>query len=174
MESVIVFSGKNIATILEERGCGHWTARSERVENCEYLVCVRNRREQWAAADLEHGTAFLIARIAGTTPSMYPGRIVITFEKYAKILVPDAWRLLTDGQRFPVAYDKTSEILRKLRIDPGKLHWISLQATGVAQEVAPYVVTKKDSFAEAIAEAKASLAQSLGISERSIEIIIRT
>jgi hypothetical protein len=173
MESVVVFSGKNIATILEERGCGHWTARTERVQNCEYLICVRNRREQWAATDLEHGTAFMIARIDGTTPSIYPGRIVITFEKYAKILVPDAWRLLTDGQRFPVAYDKTSEILRKLRIDPNRLHWTSIQGFAVMEKAIPYAI-KKDTFAEAIAEAKASLAQSLGISENSIEIIIRT
>jgi hypothetical protein len=173
MESVVVFSGKNIATIVEERGCGHWTARTERVQNCEFLVCVRNRREQWAATDLEHGTAFMIAKIDGTTPSMYPGRIVITFEKYAKILVPDAWRLLTEGQRFPVAYDKTPEILRKLRIDPNRLHWMSLQGLAVMQKPEPYAV-KKDSFAEAIAGAKASLAHSLGISENAIEIIIRT
>lgn len=173
MESVVVFSGKNIPTILEERGCGHWTARSERVQHCEYVICVRNRREQWAATDLEHGTAFMIARINGTMPSVYPGRIVITFEKYAKILVPDAWRLLTEGQRFPVAYDKTSEILRKLRIDPNRLHWIALPGLAVMEKPAPYAV-KKDSFAEAIAEAKASLAQSLGISENAIEIIIRT
>lgn len=174
MESVVVFSGKTLATMREEGGSGHWPARAERVGNCEYVVCVRNRRERWSATDLEHGTAFLIARIDKVTPSPYPNRIVITFERYAALHVPDAWRLLTNGQRFPVAYDKTADILRKLRIDPHKLSWLSLHGQlACAEQEAVYAV-KKEGFAQAVALAKANLAESLGIAADAIEIVIRT
>lgn len=173
MESVVVFSGKNLDAIREDGGSGHWTARAERVENCEYVICVRNRREQWAATDLEHGTAFLIGKIDKVVPSSHSGRIVIAFESYARLHIPDAWRTLTGGQRFPVAYDKTSEIARKLRIDLHKLSWLSLQGLAIREAEVPYTV-KQNTFAEAIAGAKAILAESLGISSESIEIIIRT
>jgi hypothetical protein len=171
MESVVVFSGKNLDTIREDGGSGHWTARATRVENCEYVICVRNRREQWAATDLEHGTAFLIAKIAKVAPSSYPGRIIITFENYAKLHVPDAWRTLTGGQRFPIAYNQTSEITKKLRIDLNKLHWLPLNGFAEAE---PSYSIKRNSFAEAIAGAKANLAEALGISPESIDIVIRT
>jgi hypothetical protein len=173
MESVVVFSGKNLDTIREDGGSGHWTARATRVENCEYVICVRNRREQWAATDLEHGTAFLIAKITKVLPSSYPGRIVISFENYAKLHVADAWRTLTGGQRFPIAYDQTSEIARKLRIDLNKLHWLPLNGLMCAEAEAVYSA-KRNPFSEAIAGAKANLAESLGISPESIDIIIRT
>lgn len=77
MESVIVYTGKDLRRMREEGGCGHWTASAMRVEAAEYLVCVRNRREQWAAMDFEHGVAFLIAKITGTKPSTHAARRVI-------------------------------------------------------------------------------------------------
>lgn len=208
MESVVVFSGKDIPTIREEGGSGHWPARRERVERCEYLISVRNRREHRAATDLEHGTAFLIAKIDKVVPSPQPNRVVIKFHKYAELRIEDAWRTLTNGQRFPVAYDWTSEILKKLRIDLNKLDWKSLHGAPhqrplfppaaqklydhLAQPVSPYAVqeestyyaaqlearaesaVKENTFAKAIAGAKANLAESLGISVEAIEITIRT
>ncbi|MGI4717966.1 MAG: hypothetical protein ACRYGO_19980 [Janthinobacterium lividum] len=185
MESVIVYTGKDLRRMREEGGCGHWTASPIRVEAAEYLVCVRNRREQWAAMDYEHGVAFLIARIDKTKPSPHAARITIAFSSYAMLDVPDAWKLLANGQRFPVAYLESAELFRRLRIDPRELAWKPLaprpdQPDAASPEmpcattsVAPAGEGKAASLSSAIAEAKRRLAASLGIASDKIEITIR-
>jgi len=155
----------------EEGGCGHWTASPIRVEAAEYLVCVRNRREQWAAMDFEHGVAFLVARIARTKPSPHAARIMIEFSSYAMVDVLDAWKLLANGQRFPVAYIETTELFRRLGLDPGKREWQQLAPH--APEMSTAAEAKSASFTGAIADAKRKLAASLGIASDKIEITIR-
>jgi hypothetical protein len=183
MESVIVYTGKDLRRMREEGGCGHWTASPIRVEAAEYLVCVRNRREQWAAMDHEHGVAFLIAKITRTKPSAHAARITIEFRSYAMLDIPGAWQLLAKGQRFPVAYMETAELFRRLQLDPDELEWqqlLSSPAPLQAQEAelphavpAPAPETKGAGFTGAIAEAKRKLAESLGIAAEKIEITIR-
>ncbi|MCC2973885.1 hypothetical protein [Massilia sp. IC2-476] len=183
MESVIVYTGKDLRRMREEGGCGHWTASPERVQAAQYLVCVRNRREQWAATDFEHGVAFLIAKIEGIKPSPHAARITIEFRSYAMLDIPGAWQLLAKGQRFPVAYLETDELLRRLDIDPDALSWRRLAGNGeglqVAERALPYVQpldgaqVKTANLADAIAEAKRKLAESLGIGLEKIEITIR-
>jgi hypothetical protein len=183
MESVIVYTGKDLRQMREDGGCGHWTASPIRVEAAQYLVCVRNRREQWAAMDFEHGTAFLIALIKSTKPSAHAARITIEFETYAMLDIRNAWQLLVKGQRFPVAYLETSELLRRLQLNPTELSWQKLfndsLSLHVAEPAAPYAVApnlaERDSasLTGAIAEAKQTLAQALGIAAEKIEITIR-
>jgi hypothetical protein len=183
MESVIVYTGKDLRRMREEGGCGHWTASPIRVEAAQYLVCVRNRREQWAATDFEHGVAFLIAHIKSTKPSPHAARITIEFDSYAMLAIPGAWQLLAKAQRFPVAYLETSELFRRLELNPNTLVWQQLVPTQgplqAAQASAPYTASPpaaRDAgagFAMAIAEAKRKLAESLGIASEKIEITIR-
>lgn len=183
MESVIVYTGKDLRRMREDGGCGHWTASPIRVEASQYLVCVRNRREQWAAMDFEHGVAFLIAQIKRTKPSAHAARITIEFENYALLDIPGAWQLLAKGQRFPVAYMETSELFRRLKLNPNELDWqqlVSKPAPLHVAEAGPTYLVQADgadnkgaSFANAIAEAKRKLAESLGIASEKIEITIR-
>lgn len=183
MESVIVYTGKDLRRMREEGGCGHWTASPERVQAAQYLVCVRNRREQWAATDFEHGAAFLIAKIHGIKPSPHAARITIEFKSYAMLDIPGAWQLLAKSQRFPVAYLETDELLRRLEIEPETLNWRRLAASGepllIAERALPNAhpaegaQPKAGSLADAIAEAKRKLAESLGIGLEKIEITIR-
>jgi hypothetical protein len=183
MESVIVYTGKDLRRMREDGGCGHWTASPIRVEAAEYLVCVRNRREQWAAMDFEHGTAFLIAKIKSTKPSAHAARITIEFESYAMLDIRDAWKLLAESQRFPVAYLETSELLRRLQLNPSELTWQKLlpdpPPLRVAEPAAPYLVPadategKSASLTNAIAEAKQKIAESIGIAAEKIEITVR-
>jgi hypothetical protein len=183
MESVIVYTGKDLRRMREEGGCGHWTASPIRVEAAQYLVCVRNRREQWAATDFEHGVAFLIAHIKSTKPSPHAARITIEFDSYAMLAIPGAWQLLAKAQRFPVAYLETSELFRRLELNPNTLVWQQLVPTQgplqAAQASALYTASPpaaRDAgagFAMAIAEAKRKLAESLGIASEKIEITIR-
>jgi len=183
MESVIVYTGKDLRRMREDGGCGHWTASPIRVEAAQYLVCVRNRREQWASMDFEHGVAFLIAQIKSTKPSPHAARITIEFNTYAMLEIPGAWQLLAKGQRFPVAYLETSELFRRLQLNPSDLAWRQLVSSPdplqVAETADPYAVladateNKAASFTNAIAEAKRKLAESLGIAAEKIEITIR-
>lgn len=183
MESVIVYTGKDLRRMREEGGCGHWTASPIRVEAAQYLVCVRNRREQWAAMDFEHGYAFLIARIKRTKPSPHAARITIEFDTYAMLDVPGAWELLTKSQRFPVAYLETAEVFRRLGLSPDDLVWRQLAAQPAPHQTADTMAScaapaeaaqgKGANFTDAIAEAKRKLAQSLGIAAEKIEITIR-
>lgn len=183
MESVIVYTGKDLRRMREDGGCGHWTASPIRVEAAQYLVCVRNRREQWAAMDFEHGTAFLIAKISGTKPSPHAARITIEFSTYAMLDISNAWQLIAKGQRFPVAYLETSELFRRLEIDPNELVWQQLVSAPVplqvAENLASYTVSanaaegRSTGLTNAIAEAKQKLAESLGIASEKIEITIR-
>ena len=183
MESVIVYTGKDLRRMREDGGCGHWTASPIRVEAAQYLVCVRNRREQWAAMDFEHGVAFLIARIKSTKPSAHAARITIEFETYALVHIPGAWQLLAKNQRFPVAYLETAEMFRRLQLNPDELTWQQLLGNPgpahVAENAAACAVQadaadgKGASLIQAIAEAKRKLAESLGIASEKIEITIR-
>jgi hypothetical protein len=183
MESVIVYTGKDLRRMREDGGCGHWTASPIRVEACQYLVCVKNRREQWASMDFEHGVAFLIAQIKSAKPSAHAARITIEFDTYAMLDIPGAWQLLAKGQRFPVAYMETADMLRRLQLDPKALDWQRLMdrpaPLQLAESAAAYAISadtnenKAASFTNAIADAKRKLADSLGIGAEKIEITIR-
>jgi hypothetical protein len=183
MESVIVYTGKDLRQMREDGGCGHWTASPTRVEAAQYLVCVRNRREQWAATDFEHGVAFLIAKITRTKPSPHAARITIEFSTYAMLDIPGAWQLLAKSQRFPVAYLETSELFRRLHLNPDDLTWRPLGSNPGPLQVSEAPVAyaapadaaagRSASFTSAIAEAKRKLAESLGIASEKIEITIR-
>lgn len=170
MESVAVYTGKSADQIQIDGGSGHWTTSRSRAKRAEYLICVRNRREQWSATDHKHGTAFLIAKVSGVKDSPHDGRSIITFSEYAEIDVPGAWKLLTDGQRFPVGYRSTEHMLSKLGVNPGNLEWRT-QCDVPSDEVA----RKQESGVpiSTIAEAKQQLARALGIPADSIEITIR-
>ena len=165
---VMVFSGKDLAKIQIEGGSGHWIAKTDRIEEAEYVLCVRNRRETWAAKDFEHGTAFLVGRISGTKPAPYDKRIIITMSEYAEIQAPDAWKICTGGQRYPVAYKDADVVQKQLNIDFSKLDWH------------PFVNVKQVNLERdgvlplSIQQAKLGLAKSFNVGVEAIEITIRS
>jgi hypothetical protein len=132
--------------------------------------------------DFEHGVAFLIAPIKSAKPSAHAARITIEFDTYAMLDIPGAWQLLAQSQRFPVAYLETSELFRRLQLNPNDLAWQPLVshpgplqvAEAAAEYRAPDAMARIGaSFTDAIAEAKRKLAESLGIASEKIEITIR-
>ena len=183
MEAVIVYGGRDRRGWRKEGGGGKWGASPTRGEGADSPGRVGNRREQWASMDFEHGVAFLIAQIKSTKPSPHAARITIEFNTYAMLEIPGAWQLLAKGQRFPVAYLETSELFRRLQLNPSDLAWRQLVSSPdplqVAETADPYAVladateNKAASFTNAIAEAKRKLAESLGIAAEKIEITIR-
>lgn len=164
---VMVFTGKDLPMIQSEGGSGHWIARISRIEDAEYVVCVRNRRETWAAKDCEHGTAFLVGRISGTLPSPHENRIVIAISEYAEILVPDAWSTCTGGQRYPVAYLDAGTVAKQLNIKFESLDWKPLDS----EEPPP---GEDQVIPLTILQAKQGLAKTFGVDTTAIEITIRS
>lgn len=165
---VAVFSGKDYEEDMrQEGGSGHWIAKQERAEEADFLLVIRNRRETWAKKDHEHGTAFLVGRKLGTKPSHHSNRLVITFEEYALIDVPDAWAKCTAGQRYPVAYLDQSNVEASLELNFDKLEWLPYEAFDAEEEI-------EEEPSLTIAQAKRGLAKTFGVDEKSVEITIRT
>lgn len=169
---VAVFTGKNLKNgMTAEGGSGHWIARIDRVLHAKYLLCIRNRRETWAETDFEHGTAFLVARISGTSDSPHNNRIVINFNEYAEIEVADAWRICTGGQRYPVAYLDSHKVQKDLKVDFSTLVWKPFKPN--SQPATQSLKSTTDPQRTAIQEAKAMLSDALGVPEENIEISVR-
>jgi len=185
MDSVIgIFTGKDLEWMESEGGSGYWIARTDRIKNAKYVVLIRNHRESWAVKDgLGHGQAFMIGKISGCIPTKkYRGRKLIQMSEYS--LLPDtdnfkkAWKKLTEGQRYPVAYLNTDDLLNKLNLDVDTLEWSifnanpnaesSLDSTDTQAEIADE--TKE--LSEIIAEAKEMIANAAGIEVDKVNIQI--
>lgn len=165
MDTVVVFTGKDIGMMRSEGGSGHWKVKPERIGEATYLVAVRNWREQWSIKDIAHGTAFLVGRITEPLESEYEGRVVIGLSEYATIQVDDAWHRLTGGQRYPVAYMDSKSVQKILKINFNDLAWHPFEERNAGSTVtAP---------SSPITAAKATLAAQLGIPIENIEIVIR-
>lgn len=174
---VAVFTGKSLANgIAEDGGSGHWIAREDRVRAATYLLCIRNQRETWAERDIEHGTAFLVARISGTSKSEHKNRLVINFSEYAEIHVSDAWHHCTGGQRYPVAYLNSDTVQKALGLDFEALEWKPFSPSSKGAAVAAKTKLSSasgDISKNVIQQAKAMLSDKLGVPEESIEITVR-
>lgn len=129
--TIAVFTGKNLPIIEKEGGAGYWIVQSKRVLEAKYALLIRNHRESWSVKNdgLDHGQAFLIGKISGCVDADYKqNRKVIQFSEYALLPNQDnfksAWKHLTDGQRYPIAYLNTDEILETLDLDLDQLEWM--------------------------------------------------
>lgn len=171
--AVVVFTGKDLNIMRTEGGSGYWLAKAERLNDAKYLIAVRNRRETWAVKDLEHGTGFLIAKITGCFKNPdYDDRNVITFDEYAEISVKKAWKMLTGGQRYPVAYLKAQEAFSRIGVNPEKLEWEKFQPSTLSQPNSTIEITEKMSLSEAVERAKQDISNATGIDASSITITI--
>ncbi len=128
--AVIVFTGKNIDTLLADGGSSCWVLNPGRARVCEYVVCTWNSRSRVGdPGTVSHGAAFLVGRISGTAPcrrERIPGRKIlrghlVQFDKYAVLDVADVW---ARGRRNPVAY--TDDVERLLGLRLGSLRWRSV------------------------------------------------
>ncbi|MGN2635626.1 hypothetical protein ACTD5D_05395 [Nocardia takedensis] len=161
--TVVVFTGKSFEKIVREGGSQAWKLDRSRAKRCEWLVCTQNARnyEDYADGAAPHGSAFLIGRIARITPATDPGgedRWMIEVSEYARLDRSNVW----GGDRNPVRYTS----LGALGIDPKgvKFQKMERSATGATATAATGLT---------IAQAKAGLAATYGVSIDSIEIVIR-
>ena len=163
MNTMIVFTSKNLEHMLKQGGCGDWVARENRVASCTYLIAVANAHSNWSMHKPEsHGEAFFIGKISGVKDSTEkPGRIIIKFSEYAEISFPNAW----SGQQNPVRYTTLNDLDFDLNLDPDQLDWRKFpDECGSATSV---------NLQATIEEAKEDLAKKLGVTPECIEIIVR-
>lgn len=183
-----IFTGKDLNMMELEGGSGYWVARSDRIRNSEYVILIRNRRAQWAAKDgNSHGQAFMIGRISGCIASKkYNGRKVIQMSEYS--LLPDtddfkkAWKKLTRGQRYPVAYLDTESLLKELGLDVATIEWSTFNAHPVADKSTDDIeeddiehsleVDTSHELPDVVAEAKEMIAEAAGVDIDQVEIKI--
>ncbi|ARD27811.1 hypothetical protein RZ964_002525 [Acinetobacter baumannii] len=179
MSNVIaVLTGKNLNSVKEDGGSGHWIAKSERIENADYVLLVRNHRETWSDKEsAEHGQAFMIGKISGCIPSdKHDGRKLIQISEYS--LLPDtdnfkkAWTKLTKGQRYPVAYLNDNDLLTELNLDINKLEWIKFESNNKSP-VTDFKIDESKDLSTIISEAKEMIAHAAGVETDKVDIQIK-
>lgn len=185
MDNVIgIFTGKDLKLMESDGGSGYWFVKPDRIKNAKYVILVRNHRATWAVKDdgLEHGQAFMIGRISGCIPTpKYAGRKLIQISEYS--LLPDtvdfkqAWKKLTGGQRYPVAYLDTDDLYSKLDLDVDALEWTVFSPDPCAENDGTVPENMNDSddtkeLSEIIAEAKEMIAHAAGVDADKVNIQI--
>lgn len=183
-----IFTGKDLNMMELEGGSGYWVARSDRIRNSEYVIFMRNRRAQWAAKDgKSHGQAFMIGKVSGCIASeKYNGRKVIQMSEYS--LLPDtdnfrkAWKKLTNGQRYPVAYLDIDDLLEDIGLDVNTLDWSTFKANPIAEMSIDDIeedniehsseVDISHELPDVVAEAKEMIAEAAGVDIDQVEIRI--
>ena len=133
--TLVVFTYRPIAAILAERGSQAWSLNPGNARRCTYIVCTRNRYfadagpDEQAAAQEEHGAAFLVGRITIVEPSpLRADRHIVRFNEYA---ILDPQPVVWPGARNPVWY---VDDIESLGIEPDTLNWLAMPDEAVADD----------------------------------------
>ena len=176
-----IFTGKDLKWMESEGGSGYWIARTDRIKSADYVIFIRNHRETWAVKDgLGHGQAFMIGKISGCIPTKkHAGRKVMQNSEYSLLADKEnfkkAWKKLTGGQRYPVAYLNTNDLLENLGLNIESLEWSSFNTNPNAENDSDEVEIAADEakeLSEIIAEAKEMIAHAAGIETDKVNIQI--
>ena len=167
MNTVIVFTAKDLSELFRIGGSGNWKLDSERVKKCDYAILTANKHHKKSTpSGYDHGAAFLIGKISGVSPEAYDdlgeredGRWIIRFSEYAELDIPSFW----EGFRNPVKYADISD----LDVDLESLEWKPFPTEGINTPEYDRIP------ALTIEEAKRGIAKKLGVTPDNIEIIIR-
>lgn len=167
-----VFTFRSAERIIQEGGSQAWNLDPKNAIRCKYLVCCRNHHAKGGAeGPEEHGAAFLIGKISSVEPAPErPERYIVRISEYALI---NSQTVVWPGSRNPVWY---VDDLSDLQIDEVPFDW---QPMPEGSEVPPQNAQAVSGAISAtsvkltIAEAKAGLAATFGVSPEHIEIIVR-
>ena len=173
-EALVVFTFKPIERLLCEGGTSSWKLNWGRARRCRFAVCTRNAHDERRPAEASepHHQGFLVGRISDVVLSPdrpERKRALVEFSEYALISEDDLWK----GDRNPVRYDKIED----LEIDFDALDWKPMPPRGETVEAgtAPVRPPQRSASVQALtmADAKAGLALTFGVSPEAVEITIR-
>lgn len=166
-DTIVVFTADSRDKILHDRGSGDWVVSARKADRCKYIVCCRKRFWNNRRDGIEPRAAFLIGHVAGLVqrPGSENGRdqmrYLIQMKDYAELLdKPGVWK---ENVRNPVAY----ATLEELGIDVRTLTFKPLPAGAATPNETP------GQNHMTIADAKAGLAATFGVSPDDIDITIR-
>lgn len=168
-ESLVVFTGKSMETILSDGGTNWWHVDRNRARNCEFVLCTRNTKAEWSEGPEDHHSGFLFGRVSGVIPKTNESgedRFQIQFSEYARVTIPGAWK----GDRNPVRYVTS---LQEYGVNPAELEWRSMPSPSANGGARPNERLPDDDGHLTITEAKRRLALTFGVLPDAIEIIIR-
>jgi len=166
-DTIVVFTADSRDKILRDRGSGDWVVSAKKADRCKFIVCCRKPLWNNRKDGIPEKAAFLIGHVAGLVER--PGsandrdqkRYLIQMADCAVLPnVLDVWK---EGVRNPVAY----ATLEDLGIDVGELEFKPLPAGAATPNETP------GQNHMTIADAKAGLAATFGLSPDDIEITIR-
>ena len=177
-DTIAIFAGKPVDTILADGGTQSWILDPGRTRRCRYVVLCRNTHPRYSPEyDEPHGAAFMVGRVAIVVrPTPDPraaaeGRLhtwpdekrwKIVFSEYALVSIPNVW----GGWRNPVKYTSVAD----LGIDPDSLEFHPMPERQPVEEVA---AAPTQIAGLTIPEAKSALAATYGVAPEAIEITIR-
>jgi hypothetical protein len=190
-DALYLFTGRSLDHLLRDGGSQAWRVKPASVQAVSYVVCFQNRypptSDGYYDGQVEHGTAFVVAKIAGLAPPTLENterpdyrpnsgpRYLVRFNEYAPINLPKAWQ----HWRNPVIYGS----LGAFGIDPNALDFQPMPTSPSESAAAvqstlprPHVATVPaalPSVKMTIADAKKALAATFGVDPDAIEITIR-
>jgi hypothetical protein len=158
-DTVMVYTGNSIRSMVAQGGCGHWKADAKRVRRMKYLAaCCMD--EPGSEPGAGHGDLFMVATIDSVEASK-DERWLITLKQFARITNrPASW---PEGYQNPVTYTS----LHVLDIDPEELRWIEWPKP---QDLEPDGIDVRPLTFE---QAKVGLAMAMGVRPEQVEITIR-
>jgi hypothetical protein len=173
-DTIAVFTARSPDRVVAEGGSQAWVLNPVRAKLCKWLVCTQNLHNpdhEFSDATEPHGSAFLVGKISGITPSPEgrEDRWLIEISEYARVALPDVWQ----HWRNPVRYTNLSD----LGIDTAGLKFKPMLAAkespakrepSARQAAAPWPPATLT-----IPEAKKALAATFGVKPDAVEITIR-
>ena len=108
-QSVIVFTFKDLETILKFNGSSSWKLNRKRAINCKYIIVTKNSLHKLSKNSTNHGMAFMVGKISNIIKAFEKrddARWLIEFDEYAEISIPKFWT----GNRNPVIYKNSNEL----------------------------------------------------------------
>lgn len=186
MDNVIaIFTGRDLEEMREIGGSGYWVVNADNVRNMKYALLVRNDNESLSPNDgIEHGQAFMIGKVSGCVASKrYPTRKLIQISEYSLLKnennFKESWKKLTSkkntnrGQRYPISYIDTDDLLNKIELDVESLDWIPFEVSPTVEEAVETEDNERNNLPEIVAEAKEMIAEAAGVDIDQVEIHIR-
>jgi hypothetical protein len=171
-DTIIVFTARSPARIIEEGGSQAWVLNPARAKLCKWLVCTQNRHNpdhEFSDATEPHGAAFLVGKISGIKQSAEKGsgdRWIIEISDYTTIEPrPDVWQ----HWRNPVRYASLDD----LGIDVKELEFKPVQKEKKEEGRGATPTTPAAPTMLTIAKAKKALAATYGVKPEAVEITIR-
>ncbi len=168
---LVVFTFRSVDQLLAEGGSQAWALNAANARRCSFIVCTRNRHRENAVQQEEHGAAFLVGKISGVEPSPEdPARYIVRFDRYALLVDPQP--VVWPGARNPVWY---VDDFRDIKIDESALEWLPVPESRATKYAAERPLQDLPALGSklTIAEAKAGLAATFGVSPEHVEITIR-